>query len=290
MIKEHPEQTHLKIATASSTQFLDIENNFALIITATICVDNIPRVYPSDKKVREEQYIQTLRYYLEHHPRLQKIIFVENSASPLDSLKQANQNNPYQKQVEFISLDTNLSHSKKGKGFGECLLIEEGLKQSQLIHTVTHFGKITGRIRLENITEILTMLPADFDCICDYKDQGYKIKEILFKKKGNPFCDTRFICFSKNFYQKHIRDLHNHFWATSPNKYFCIEVEYFDKIHSLDKQFKIIKRFKIEPKFAGISGHSGGKKYGGKDYSSLIEQLKYYFRVIARKLIPMLHF
>ncbi|MGB5595650.1 MAG: hypothetical protein WBM62_16670 [Crocosphaera sp.] len=274
----------------SSNQWLDIENNFALILTATICVDNIPRVYPADKKVREQQYIETLTYYLHHHPRLKKIIFIENSASCLNNIKQVMLDNPYHKKVEFISLDTNLYYSSKGKGFGECLLMQEGLKQSEIIQTVTHFGKITGRIFLENITHILETIPANFDCICDYKDQGYRIKKALFNKQGNPFCDTRFIAFSKQFYSQYLEDLHTHFSETFPKEYFCIEVEYYKKIHSLEEQANIIKRFKIEPKFVGISGHSGGKTYGGKDYNSFPEQLKYKMRIIARKLIPSLHF
>lgn len=279
----------LKQPTSPRQQKLNIENDFALILTATICVDNIPRAYPSDKTVRENQYLDTLNYYLQNHPRLRKIIFIENSNSPLDRLKAATQNNPHQKQIEFISLDTNLRYSKQGKGFGECMLIQQGLLQSDLIKSVTHFGKVTGRICLTNITQLLESLSADFDCVCDYKDQGYKIKRVLLKKKDNPFCDTRFIAFSQNFYQEHLEHLHSDFLEKFPKKYFCIEVEFYNKIHSLESQANVIKRFKIEPKFSGISGHSGGKKYGGKDYESFREQSKYYLRVIARQLIPWLH-
>ncbi|CCQ60330.1 hypothetical protein CWATWH0401_4491 [Crocosphaera watsonii WH 0401] len=34
-----------------------------MILTATICVDNLPRVYPADKSVREQQYLNTLNCY-----------------------------------------------------------------------------------------------------------------------------------------------------------------------------------------------------------------------------------
>lgn len=166
---------------------LDIEKNFALILTATINVDNIPRVYPADKSVREDQYIKTLTYYLQNHPKVKKIIFIENSASSLERLKQAAQQNSYQKEIEFISIDTNLSHGHRGKGFGECLLVQQGLKQSELITKVTHFGKITGRICLVNLTQLLETIPSNFDCVCDYKDLGYKIKKILLKKKVKNF-------------------------------------------------------------------------------------------------------
>jgi hypothetical protein len=278
-----------QVFSSSVQNSLDIETDFALILTATINVDNLPRAFPSDKGVREAQYIETLTYYLHHHPQVKKIIFIENSASSLENLQQASQNNPDQKQVEFISLDTNLSYGNKGKGFGECLLIQEGLKQSELIKTVNYFAKITGRIRLVNLSNILATLPHDFDCVCDYKDQGYKIKNLLLKTNNAPFCDTRFIVFNKNFYQENLETLHRDFAQRFPKKYFCIEVEYYQKIQSLETQNKIIKRFKIEPKFSGISGHSGGVKYGGKDYNSFRENFKYLARVICRKIIPWLH-
>ncbi|MDJ0582629.1 hypothetical protein [Crocosphaera sp.] len=277
-------------STSKANEPLDIENNFALILTATICVDNLPRVYPAEKSVREQQYLNTLNYYLHNHPRLKKIIFIENSGSSLNALEQATKNNPYQKQVDFISLNNNLSYGFKGKGFGECLLIQEGLKESKLIQTVTHFGKLTGRIYLENITQILETCPANFDCICDYKDQGYKFKNALSKQNNiTPFCDTRFIAFSWKFYSKYIESLHLQFIEKHPNKGFFIEPEYYRIIHSLEKEAKIIKRFKNEPKFCGVSGHSGGKKYGGKDYNSFSEQLKYKFRSTTRQLLPWLH-
>ncbi|MBF2056708.1 MAG: hypothetical protein IGQ45_05660 [Cyanobacterium sp. T60_A2020_053] len=272
------------------SQSLDIKNKFALILTATISVDNIPKAYPSDKNVREQQYMRTLRYYLCNYPDLRKIIFIENSASSLDNLQQlVLMNNLYQKEIEFISLDTNLYHSQKGKGFGECLLLQEGLSKSQLIKNVTHFGKVTGRIILRNIMDIMKTIPANFDCICDYKDQGYKVKNILFNQNKSPFCDTRFIAFSKNFYQQNLVNLHINFLANQPNSYFCIESEYFKKIKSLENQSNIIKRFKIEPKFQGISGHTGSKKYGGKNYNSPYEKIKFHIRNFLRKILPVLH-
>ncbi len=278
------------VSISQNNQLLDIDNHFALILTATICVDNLPRVYPADKSVREQQYLDTLNYYLHNHPRVKKIIFIENSGSSLKSLEQATKDNPYQKQVEFISLNNNLSYGFQGKGFGECLLIQEGLKKSKLIQTVTHFGKLTGRISLVNITQILETCPADFDCICDYKDQAYKFKKALLKKKNaNPFCDTRFIAFSLLFYDKYIESLHLDFFEKDPKKGFIIEVEYYQILHSLEKEAKIIKRFKTEPKFFGVSGHSGGKKYGGKDYNSFTEQVKYQLRFLSRQLMPWLH-
>ncbi len=274
--------------TLSNQQLFNFDN-FALILTATICVDNVPRAYPKDKEVREKQYLNTLEYYLNNHPKIKKIIFIENSGSCLKNLEKSTKNNPYQKQIEFISLNTNLIYSDKGKGFGECLLIETGLKQSQLINDVSYFGKITGRICLLNLTEILSTIVDDFDCLCDYKDQGYKLKKI-FNKNGRPFCDTRFIAFNKIFYQKYIQSLHTDFINAFPNQYFCIEPELYQKINSLDNQVKIIKRFKVQPNFSGISGHSGNKKYGGKNYNDFSEQVKYHLRSLSRKFFPFLHF
>jgi hypothetical protein len=273
----------------SGNQSLDIEKDFALVFTATIFVDNIARVYISDKNIREEQYLTSLNYYLSNHPRIKRMIFIENSGISLAPFQQLfEKNNPHNKQVEFISLNTNLSYYHKGKGFGECLLIEQGLKKSKLINSVTHFGKITGRLCILNLTEILESLNLDFDCACDYKDQGYKIKKI-WNKSSRAFCDTRFIAFSHQFYQQYIGTLHIEFLEKFPNAYFCIEPEFYQKIRSLEKQRNIHKRFKLEPKFAGISGHSGGKKFGGKNYDGATERAKYQLKVFLRNILPGLH-
>lgn len=263
---------------------LNIKDNFALLLTATIDIKGMPNAYPSIIEKRQEDYFNSLRYYVEHHPQIRKIIFVENSNSPLDRVKEAVAHNPYQKEIEFISLNCNDFPRKFGKGYGECLLVEKGLQQSELINRVTHFAKITGRIYLKNITQLLEALP-DCDCLCDYKDMGYILKRIGGEKSASPYCDTRFIVFRKELYQKYIQPLHQKYLEKSGStSCFYIETEFYHAIRQAEKKAKIISRFSIEPDFQGVAGH-----FKGKNYSSPLERTKFTIRSFLRKVTPLIH-
>jgi hypothetical protein len=264
---------------------MKIEQDFALLLTATIDIKGMPKAYPTVPEQRQEDYFNSLKYYVNNHPQVRKIIFVENSGWSLDRVKQAVEENPYNKQVEFISLNCNEFPRKLGKGYGECLLIEKGLEQSSLIKTVTHFAKITGRIYLQNMSNILTIAPVAYDCLCDYKDHGYIFKRLGTDKSASPHCDTRFLVFSKSFYDKYIRLVHQkHREKYGENSNFYIETQFYQAIKNAETQAKIISRFPIEPDFRGIAGH-----FGGKDYSSPPERTKFLIRSLLRKLTPWLH-
>lgn len=257
-----------------------IFDNLALLLTATIDIKGMPKAYPTIPEQRQQDYYNSLKYYVNNHPKINKIVFVENSGWNLDFLKEAIAENPHQKQIEFISLNCNNFPRKLGKGYGETLLIEKGIEQSFLIKEVSHIAKITGRIFLLNMTEILEKVKEDYDCLCDFKDQGYIIKRLLGEKTANPNSDTRFLVFSKELYHKYFQPLHHQPFARG----FYFELQYYNAIIQAQNEFKVINRFPIEPNFRGIAGH-----FQGKDYGSSTEQIKYIIRSIGRKIAPYIH-
>ena len=259
---------------------MDIEKDLALLLTATIDIKGMPKAYPTVAEQRLEDYYNSLRYYVTNQPRIQKIVFVENSGYPLDRVKEAVIDNPYNKQVEFISLNCNDFPRSLGKGYGESVLIEKGIKQSELIETATYVAKITGRIYLLNLTEILESVKEDYDCLCDFKDQGWRIKRLLGEKTACPNSDTRLLVFSKELYQQYFQPLHNNHQEGC----FYFETKYYHAILEARQKFKVISRFAIEPNFRGIAGH-----FGGKNYSSKPEQIKYIIRSFLRKIAPYIH-
>nr|WP_293104108.1 hypothetical protein [Okeania sp. SIO2F4] len=167
-----------------------------------------------------------------------------------------------------------------GKGYGECLLIEKGLEKSRLINTVSHFAKITGRIYLKNMTQILESVREDYDCLCEYKDQGWRIIKLWGVKGAKPYCDNRFLVFSNKFYLQFIRLLHQQ----HQERCFYIETQFYEAFKQLEKEQMIISIFLVSPDFQGIAGH-----FKGKDYSSKKERMKFLTRWWTRKLIPSLH-
>ncbi len=258
----------------------DIEQDLALLLTASIDIKGMPKAYPSLPEQRQKDYCNSLKFYVENHPQIRNIIFVENSGWSLDTMKEAARNNPHKKNLEFISLNCNDFPRTFGKGYGESLLMEKGIEQSQLIKNVNYIAKITGRIYLLNITQILTSVKNNYDCLCDFKDQGYLIKRFLGEQTASPNCDTRFLVFSKDLYHKYFQPLHQ----KHDRGCFYFELQYYDAIKKAKQEFTVIDRFPIEPKFSGVAGH-----FQGKNYDSKSEQVKYLIRSNLRKAIPAIH-
>ena len=258
----------------------NLEEDLALVLTATIDIKGMPKAYPTVPEQRQEDYFNSLKYYVKNHPRLQKIIFIENSGWPLDRVKEATVDNPYHKQVELISLNCNDFPRQLGKGYGECLLIEKGLEKSKLIESVSYFAKITGRIYLLNLTEILEAVTEPFNCLCDLKEHGWAIRKMWGERQVSPHSDTRFWVCKNEFYNLYIKPLHQQHQQGC----FYIETKFYKAIKAAKKQEKIINRLAIEPNFYGIAGH-----FQGKDYGSRRERIKFIIRSLTRRLLPGLH-
>lgn len=265
--------------------FLDIEKDLALLLTATIDIGGMPKSYPAVPEQRQEYYFNSLQYYVNFHPRIRKLIFVENSGWSLARVKQAVADNPHNKEIEFISLNCNDFPRSLGKGYGESLLVEKGIEKSQLIDSVSYFAKLTGRICLINLTELLTSVGQAYDCLCDYKDQGWQLKQIAGEKTAGPHCDTRFLVFRRQFYTEYIQPLHQqHRERAGERACFYLETQFYRAIEAAAARETVISRFPIEPDFRGIAGH-----FGGKDYSSSKERAKFRVRSLLRKITPWLH-
>ena len=256
-------------------------NNIVLLLSATIDIKGMPKAYPADPETRQEDYFHTLKYYINHHPKIQKILFVENSGWSLARVQEATLENPYNKDIEFISINSNTFPRSYGKGYGEISLIDQGFKQSELIQKANCVAKITGRIKLLNLTEILESVSGSYDCLYDIKDQGWVIKKYLFQETtASPYVDTRFLVFKKEFYLKYFQPLlYNH-----QNGCFYMESKIYQGIQSAKPDQKLIERFPIEPEFYGIAGH-----FQGKDYNSPVEKFKFNIRFLGRKVAPWIH-
>ena len=89
------------LGTNSQAGWLNIEQELVLLLTATINVKGMPNAYPTVPEQRQEDYYNSLKYYINFHPRIKKILFVENSGWPLERLQETTQENPHNKQIEF---------------------------------------------------------------------------------------------------------------------------------------------------------------------------------------------
>src|SRR5437868_3234261 len=116
-------------------------NEYLLVVTA--CIDPSAGHYHIDRAdpaVRLLAYQHSLRFWLSYpDERVRRILFIENSGSPLDSLKTiAASENHLGKQIEFISLHCNWYPRTSHYGYAEMHMLDLGLQQSRLRHETTH--------------------------------------------------------------------------------------------------------------------------------------------------------
>ena len=259
--------------------FLDIPNDVTLVLTSSIDVNGMPSSSRPDPLLRELDYQQTLVYYVTGHPDIRRILFIENSGWPLDRLKDAARaRNPYGKEVEFISLNCNQFPRELGKSYGEMLLLDEGLAQSQLVGKAPYIAKITGRIYVDNVTRLLRSVRRPFDFMVDLRDHG------LYDMLGLNWCgrsgDARFFVSSVRFYDEVLR---GKYAILNEGNHKFIERLLYDIAKDPRYADRTLRRFPVEAHYRGLAGHLD------KQYDSSRERLKRGLRGSLRRLAPWLH-
>ena len=123
-----------------------------MILLLTGCINPQGMSYTSltDTGERQRQYIEAIHFYLSHtkYP----IVFTENSGTDISSRFKAFISSG---RLEYLTFHGN-QNKQRGKGYGECEIIEYALSHSQMIHNHQnkYIAKITGRLIVRNITSI----------------------------------------------------------------------------------------------------------------------------------------
>jgi hypothetical protein len=178
-------------------------NEYLLVMTA--CIDPSAGHYQinrADPATRLADYQHALRFWLSYpDERVQRILFLENSGYPLDSLQSiAARENKLGKETEFISLDCNWYPETNHYGYAEMRMLDLGLQQSSLKRKTTHMIKVTGRLTFPTLTSLLDHIPDDFDFVADAR-----IWRSPWKKHTVPFVGTQLILFSHPFYSAYLQ-------------------------------------------------------------------------------------
>jgi hypothetical protein len=227
-----------------------------MIILLTGCINPKGMAFTSlsDQEERKAQYINAIQYYLSNTSI--KIVFSENSGTDISYLfKDAIESG----RIEFLSFSGN-QDKIRGKGYGECEIIEYTLDNSKLIHSSKdqRIAKITGRLIIRNIKGILRWHKFFFP----------KKTVICSINSDLSFPDSRFIVAPVSFYKVllHSKELIN-----DSNGY------YFE--HALCDTLKKEKKysyypFLFMPRIKGISG-STGEIYNG-ERGDIIYKYRYF--------------
>lgn len=241
-----------------------------ILMSATITPSkDMPGSTRMDPAVRMNDYVEALKYYESVSPEVvDRIVFLENSDTDLTPLKNALQRASYNK-VEFISVSSDYPPSK-GKGYGEFRMFDEGLLASEVIKADDHIWKVTGRLKILNIEQLILSAPSDYEVYCDLRDVPI-IGESL---GGNLWMELRTFAFRRDAYDRYFRGEYS--------KSYVLEKKFFKTMKSAlnNLNAQIIPRFRVQPIIDGYSGYSNA------NYRSTSYKAKEKLRMIARQVAP----
>ena len=216
-----------------------------MIILLTGCINPKGMAFTtlSKQEERKAQYINAIQYYLSNTSF--KIVFTENSGTDISNLfKDAIESG----RMEYLSFHGN-QDKIRGKGYGECEIIEYALDNSKLIHFSKdqQIAKITGRLIVRNIKGIVRW----HNFLFSKQTVSCTINSDL------SFPDSRLIIAPVSFYKVF---LHSKELINDSNGYYfehaLCDVLKKDTIYSYSP-------FLIKPCIEGISG-STGEIYNGE--------------------------
>ena len=243
----------------------------AVMLTATVTpAAGMPGTQRADPAIRLQDYCQAFAFYLGlPDDRVDKILLFENSGFDLDVFRRMAEEAGTAKQVEYINVSSTYD-AIKGKGYGEFLMIDNALSQSKIIDPATKLWKITGRLKILNLAEIIRTAPSDYEVYCDLRDVPF-IGESL---GGNKWMELRLFSCTLAAY--------NRFFRGQYDVGYVLEKDFFQivapEVRKRDR--RIVPRFRIQPQFEGLSG------YSGRSYRSKKDQVKSLLRTVMRRAAP----
>lgn len=208
-----------------------------ILLTGCINPDGMILTSLNDKEIRKQQYVAAIKFYLSHtkYP----IVFTENSDTDISNLFPDDIKSG---RMECLTFSGN-QNKERGKGFGECEIIQYALTHSTLIRSrrTQRIVKITGRLIIRNIQDIIRW-------------------HTIFSSRQTTFCainsdlsfpDSRFIIASEEFYQTFLKRKD----FVNDQKGYYFEHALCDTIKN-ENQFNYFPFF-IMPQIEGISGSTG---------------------------------
>lgn len=226
------------------------------IITGTIRPDSgMGGVALNNENERLLQYKKSMEFFIKSKA-FEKIIFCENSNFGLEEFQEVKQlANQMHISLELLSFQGNLEKANlQGKGYGEGEILNYIIDNSSLIKGEDYFIKITGRLVIDNIAKIVSLV--------DKRNTYFNIPNLSRKE----FYDTR-------VYGMPIDQFINCFLysylGVNDEKGIFLEHRYTDIISINNISIKNFPRY---PRIKGISG-TLGIEYTYKEWKCKIKDM-----------------
>lgn len=201
-----------------------------ILLTGCINPNGMPFTQLNNPSERQKQYIDAIHFYLRNTTC--QIVFCENSNTDIK---------PYIKNVqdrlEILTFSGN-QNKQRGKGYGEAEIIEYALHHSTFIQDNIIIIKITGRLIINNIHQLLKTIKYKHDFVMCLFHSDLK------------FADSRIFCGTVFFYKEFLKNR---------DKMNDVQGIFFEHILAstvLESPVCFIP-FSEEPCITGISGTTG---------------------------------
>lgn len=129
-----------------------------ILLTASVNVRNVINTKLQDSEIRKAHYIEAILYYLNNTQF--NIVFCENTNTNFyDEIDIKDKN----KRLEYLYFNGNSQSIFKGKAYGEMMIIKYALENSIFLRNSKYIIKITGRIIVSNINNIVSNLKTNLN-------------------------------------------------------------------------------------------------------------------------------
>lgn len=142
---------------------------YTILLTATVSPSKNVEVSRSNPDLRFKDYNAALRFWLNlDDPRVSKLVLVENSGFDLSKFRTiVDTSNPFNKEVELISIVPVPIPSGLHYGWGELQMLDQAVMQSKLIAKADYCIKATGRLQFPTISRLLDSIPSNCRMMVD---------------------------------------------------------------------------------------------------------------------------
>ena len=127
-----------------------MKRSYVILLTACVNPGGMPFTVLNDTSERLRQYREALNFYL--NETTLPIVFCENT---LCDFSEDYKEYIASGRLEYITFDGNNFDKSRGKGYGEALIMEEAFRHSRLLDQCNFVVKITGRLIVRNISQLV---------------------------------------------------------------------------------------------------------------------------------------
>lgn len=127
-----------------------MKRSYVILLTACVNPGCMPFTVLNDTSERLRQYREALDFYL--NETTLPIVFCENT---LCDFSEDYKEYIASGRLEYITFDGNNFDKSRGKGYGEALIMEEAFRHSRLLDQCNFVVKITGRLIVRNISQLV---------------------------------------------------------------------------------------------------------------------------------------